>query len=156
MDAENLHFDSGGRPRMVDISGKKPGLRTAVATGSIHLGSRAWETDGLSGKGPVETAGALAGIQAVKRTWELIPLCHPLPLERVDVFFERDEQTLSCRCAVAGEAKTGYEMEALVGVSVALLTVYDMLKATGKDMVIRDVRLVEKTGGKSGEWRCEQ
>ena len=156
MNEDNLHFDQGGTPRMVDVSGKGVTLRTAVARGGIQLGESNLEALGLSKKGPVQTTAVLAGIQAAKRAWEMIPLCHILPLEKVEVTFDLQDQCLWCRCAVAGEAKTGYEMEAMVGVSVALLTVYDMLKATGKGMVIREVRLVEKTGGKSGEWRCEQ
>ncbi len=156
MQTDNLHFDSGGRPRMVDVSGKCATFRTAVARGSIELGEKGLEAMGSSGKGPVETTAAIAGIQAAKRTWELIPLCHPLPLEKVDVSFALVDRTLTCTCAVRGEGRTGYEMEALTGVSVALLTVYDMLKAADKGMIIREVRLISKTGGKSGDWKCRE
>lgn len=153
MQQDNMHFDGLGKPRMVDVSLKAPTMRTAVAAGSIHLGGKGLEALGAPGKGPVETTAAIAGIQAAKRAWEFIPLCHPLALEKAEVSFELENDTLRCTCSVKGEGRTGYEMEALTGVSVALLTVYDMLKAVDKGMVITEVRLIEKTGGRSGEWR---
>lgn len=153
MPENGLHFDDSGRPRMVDVTGKGVTARTASARGEIILGRAAMEALGAPAKGPVETTAAIAGIQAAKRTWELIPLCHPLPLDKVDVRFQIEADSLVCTCSVKGEARTGYEMEALTGVTVALLTVYDMLKAVDRDMVIMGVRLVSKTGGKSGDWR---
>jgi cyclic pyranopterin phosphate synthase len=151
---DSLHFDGAGKPRMVDVSGKSPTRRTATAVGEIELGEKGLAALATSGKGPVETTAALAGIQATKRTWELIPLCHPLPLEKVDVVFELVNSTLRCTCNVKGEARTGFEMEAMTGAAVALLTVYDMLKAIDKGMTIRGIHLLEKTGGKSGDWKC--
>lgn len=151
---DNLHFDNEGRPRMVDVSQKSPTLRTAVAKGVIQLGESGLKALGDSGKGPVETTAVIAGIQAAKRAWELIPLCHPIPLEKVDVGFELVNDTLHCTCTAKGEARTGYEMEAMTGAAVALLTVYDMLKAVNKGMSIGEIHLVEKTGGKSGNWKC--
>jgi len=151
--AENgLHFDRAGNPRMVDVTGKALTARTASARGEILLGPAAMEALGAPAKGPVEATAVIAGIQAAKRTWELVPLCHPLPLDGVDVSFHEKEGALECTCTVRGRAGTGYEMEALTGVSVALLTVYDMLKAVDRGMVIRDIRLISKTGGKSGDW----
>ncbi len=151
---DNLHFDGAGKPRMVDVSRKHPTHRTATATGEIELGEKGLAALGSSGKGPVETTAALAGIQAAKRTWELIPLCHPLPLEKVDVVFDLCDATLRCTCTVKGEARTGFEMEAMTGAAIALLTVYDMLKAVDKGMTIGGIHLLEKTGGKSGDWQC--
>lgn len=154
MHEENAHFDRRGKPRMVDVSRKAPTIRTAVATGFITLGRTGLEALCGSGKGPVEATAVIAGIQAAKRTWELIPLCHPLTPEKIDVEFELEQEILRCTCAVKGEGRTGYEMEAMTGVSISLLTVYDMLKAVDKGMVIGEIRLVEKTGGKSGAWKC--
>jgi len=151
---DNLHFDEAGKPRMVDVSGKHPTHRTARAAGDIELGEKGLSALSASGKGPVETTAALAGIQAAKRTWELIPLCHPLQLEKVDVVFELCDATLRCTCTVKGEARTGFEMEAMTGAAIALLTVYDMLKAVDKGMTIGGIHLLEKTGGKSGDWKC--
>lgn len=151
---DDLHFDGAGKPRMVDVSGKSPTWRTAAAVGEIELGERGLSALGASGKGPVETTAVLAGIQGAKRTWELIPLCHPLALEKVDVVFELANTTLRCTCTVAGVARTGFEMEAMTGAAIALLTVYDMLKAVDKGMIIGGIRLLGKTGGKSGDWKC--
>lgn len=151
---DNLHFDGAGKPRMVDVSGKSPTRRTAAARGGIELGEKGLLALGSSAKGPVENTAVLAGIQAAKRTWELIPLCHQLALEKVDVSFELSNGTLQCTCTVAGEARTGFEMEALTGVTIALLTVYDMLKAVDKGMTIGGIHLLHKTGGKGGDWEC--
>jgi len=153
---DNLHFDGDGKPMMVDVSRKDPALRTATAEGEVELGERGLAALGACGKGPVETTAALAGIQAAKRTWELIPLCHPVALEKVDVAFDLSNATLRCTCTVKGEARTGFEMEAMTGAAIALLTVYDMLKAVDKGMAIRGIHLVEKTGGKSGDWKCDR
>jgi cyclic pyranopterin phosphate synthase len=153
MSEKGLHFDRAGNPRMVDVGGKTVTARTASARGEIILGPPAVKALEAPAKGPVEATAAIAGIQAAKKASELIPLCHPLPMDKVDILFRLDGNCLTCTCSVRGEARTGYEMEALTGVSVALLTVYDMLKAVDREMVIRDVRLVSKTGGKSGDWR---
>ena len=141
------HLDERGRPRMVDVSDKKPVMRTARARGTITLPGNV--TDYLekkgSPKGNILNTAVVAGIQAVKSTPSLIPLCHPLAVQSADITFETRGSELVCRCSVSAEAKTGFEMEALTGVTVALLTVYDMLKAAGKNMVISDICLEEKT-----------
>ena len=152
------HLNEEGYARMVDVSGKQPTHRTALAEGIIKLGDVVLETltDGNLPKGNVLNTAILAGIQAVKKTSELIPMCHPLPLQGVDIRFEFNGNNLKCFCSVSAEAKTGFEMEALVGVTTALLTVYDMLKAVDKSMVITGIRLLEKTGGKSGTFRSDR
>lgn len=143
------HLDGKGRPRMVDVSGKEPVFRTAKARGTITLPGNV--TDYLerkgSPKGNILNTAVTAGIQAVKSTPFIIPLCHPLAVQSADIEFELSGNDLVCTCSVSAEAKTGFEMEALTGVTVALLTVYDMLKAAGKNMVIKDVHLMEKTKG---------
>lgn len=151
------HLNEEGYARMVDVSGKQPTHRTALAEGIIKLGDVVLETltGGNSPKGNVLNTAIVAGIQAVKKTSELIPMCHPLPLQGVDIRFELNNNNLKCFCSVSAEAKTGFEMEALVGVTTALLTVYDMLKAVDKSMEITGVRLLEKTGGKSGTFRVD-
>ncbi|MCK5785802.1 MAG: cyclic pyranopterin monophosphate synthase MoaC [Candidatus Sabulitectum sp.] len=149
------HLNEEGYARMVDVSSKQPTERTALAEGTIELGDTVLGilTGGNSPKGNVLNTAVVAGIQAVKKTSELIPMCHPLPLHGVDIKFEFNGCNLKCLCSVSAEAKTGFEMEALVGVTTALLTVYDMLKAVDKSMVITGIRLLEKTGGKSGVFR---
>ena len=151
------HLNEDGYARMVDVSDKQPTHRTALAEGVISLGDVVLDilTAGNSPKGNVLNTAIVAGIQAVKKTSELIPMCHPLPLQGVDIKFEFNGSNLKCLCAVSAEAKTGFEMEALVGVTTALLTVYDMLKAIDKSMVITGIRLLEKTGGKSGTFRVD-
>lgn len=146
------HLNEDGYARMVDVSGKLPTQRTALAEGVIKLGDAVMKilTGGNSPKGNVLNTAIVAGIQAVKKTSELIPMCHPLPLQGVDIRFEFSGNDLKCFCTVSAEAKTGFEMEALVGVTTALLTVYDMLKAVDKSMEITGIRLLKKTGGKSG------
>ncbi len=144
---ELTHVDEQGRARMVDVGGKPEVRRRAVAAGRIDLAPdtvariRANEMK----KGDVLTVAQIAGIQAAKRCVDLIPLCHPLPLTSVDVYLELDERGVAVSGTAACSGRTGVEMEALTGVSVALLTVYDMCKAVDKGMVIRDIRLVEKT-----------
>ncbi|MDO5135863.1 MAG: cyclic pyranopterin monophosphate synthase MoaC [Eubacteriales bacterium] len=150
------HFDEKGNAVMVDVSQKSATYRTAVATGAICVGKEIM--DAVKGrtvkKGDVLGVARVAGIMAVKRTSDLIPLCHPLPIQKCTVDFRLEEEQGRIRvfCTVKTEGKTGVEMEALTGVQVALLTIYDMCKAIDKRMVMTDVHLVEKTGGKSGDF----
>jgi cyclic pyranopterin phosphate synthase len=139
---------------MVDVSGKDVTAREAVARGRITVGAEAIGRirAGTVAKGDPLQAARLAGIMAAKRTAELIPLCHPLPLSHVEVVIEQNEAGYDVEARVRTTATTGVEMEALTAVSVAALTIYDMLKAVDKSMVIGDIRLMEKRGGKSGEW----
>jgi cyclic pyranopterin phosphate synthase len=140
---------------MVDVSEKTETAREAVAKGSVHMSAKtlAMAVSGETRKGDVLTTAQLAGIMAAKRTHELIPLCHPLPLTGIEVSLvpEGGREAIEITATVRTTAKTGVEMEALTAVSVAALTVYDMLKAAQKDMRIGDIRLVRKTGGKSGD-----
>ncbi len=156
MDNGLTHFDQQGHAAMVDVSDKDITERIAVAKGSIEMCREAFEAvkNGTAGKGDVLGVARVAGIMAAKRTSELIPLCHPLMLTKVSVDFEMNEKSLSVDavCTAKLMGKTGVEMEALTGVSVALLTVYDMCKAIDKGMVISDIYLVEKSGGKSGRY----
>ena len=149
------HVDEAGRIRMVDVSGKPATAREAVARGHVSMSAeaRAQVRGGTSRKGdPIETA-RLAGIMAAKRTASLIPLCHPLPISHVDVQIAAARGGYGIEARVRTTAETGVEMEALTAVSVAALTLYDMVKAVDKAMVIGDVRLIEKRGGRSGHWR---
>ena len=149
------HVDSQGRVRMVDVSGKAVTAREAVARGHITLSPHALEQvrAGAIAKGDPLQAARLAGIMAAKRTSELIPLCHPLPLSHVEVTLTPTATGYEIEARARTSAQTGVEMEALTAVSVAALTIYDMVKAVDKNMVIGDIRLMEKRGGKSGEWR---
>jgi cyclic pyranopterin phosphate synthase len=153
------HLDDAGRPRMVDVSAKAETAREATAKGSVYMTAEtlALATSGRAEKGDVLTTARLAGIMAAKRTHELIPLCHPLPLTSIDVDLAPDESrgAIDITATVRTTARTGVEMEALTAVSVAALTVYDMLKAAQKDMRIGDIRLVRKTGGKSGDYSAD-
>jgi cyclic pyranopterin phosphate synthase len=148
------HLDESGAARMVDIAGKPVTARDAVAAGRITLSAEAARAirDGAAAKGDVLAVARVAGIMAAKKTAELIPLCHPLPLTRVAIDLAPDETGVTVTATAATEGKTGVEMEALTAVSAALLTIYDMAKAIDKHMVIGDVRLVSKTGGKSGDF----
>ena len=150
------HLDESGAARMVDVGGKPETVRSATAAGRIRMApaTLAAVREGSGPKGDVLAAARIAGIMAAKKTGELIPLCHPLALDTVsvDFSFEDDCVTVKARAALTG--KTGVEMEALTAASVALLTIYDMAKALEKGMVIEHVRLLEKTGGKSGDWRA--
>ena len=149
------HVDEAGRIRMVDVSGKTATAREAIARGHVAMSAqaRAQVRGGATRKGdPVETA-RLAGIMAAKQTSSLIPLCHPLPISHVDVQITSARGGYDIEARVRTTAETGVEMEALTAVSVAALTLYDMVKAVDKAMVISDVRLIEKRGGKSGLWR---
>ncbi|MGJ8564289.1 MAG: cyclic pyranopterin monophosphate synthase MoaC [Alphaproteobacteria bacterium] len=150
------HIDGTGRAAMVDVSGKAVTTREAVAGGSVKM---KLETLDLvrrdeNKKGHVQNVAELAGIMAAKKTSDLIPLCHPLPLSKISVRIEIDENLpgLSVEATAKTTGQTGVEMEALTAVSVACLTIYDMLKAAEKTMEISAIRLLKKTGGKSGEW----
>ena len=170
------HLDEHGKANMVDVTAKAETCRYAKAEGRIRVNAAVYEaiTEGTASKGDVLAAARIAGIMAAKKTPELIPLCHTLLLTKVSVDFRYDEgepvalkesvvndlpadngktgRDIICTCEVKLTGKTGAEMEALTGVSVALLTVYDMCKAVDKSMVIHDVRLLEKDGGKSGHF----
>jgi cyclic pyranopterin phosphate synthase len=154
---EFTHFDEGGRAVMVDVAGKDDTRRVAVASGRIRMlpDTLLRILEGEAAKGDVLGIARIAAIQATKRTAELIPLCHPIALTRVAVEFTHDRDASRIVCTVTAETvgKTGVEMEALTGVSVALLTIYDMCKAVDRGMRIEDVHLVEKQGGRSGHWR---
>lgn len=158
MDGKLTHFDESGNAAMVDVTDKAETQRTAVAKGSIRMSEAAFDAiqQGTVEKGDVLGVARVAGIMAAKRTSELIPLCHPLMLTSVKLDFTLHPETLTvdavCTAKLAG--KTGVEMEALTGVSVALLTIYDMCKALDKGMVISDIRLLEKSGGKSGSFQA--
>lgn len=153
---EFTHFDQEGNAVMVDVSGKEITGRTAVAQGSIRVSREVF--DAVAGrkvkKGDVLTVAQVAGIMGTKKTAELVPMCHFLNLSNSKVVFRmnQEETKIEAVCTVKTEGKTGVEMEALTGVSVALLTIYDMCKAIDKRMVIEDIHLCEKTGGKSGDF----
>ena len=150
------HFDPHGQAHMVDVATKQETHRVARARGSIRMqaATLALIASGQAGKGDVLGIARIAAIQAAKRTAELIPLCHPLPLTRVSVEFEIDAVDSAVHCVAQAETvgRTGVEMEALTAVQVGLLTVYDMCKAADRGMVMGDIRLVEKSGGRSGHW----
>lgn len=153
------HIDAEGRARMVDVGAKSESARTARAEGSIKMSAEtlaAVERNALS-KGDVMAAARIAGIMAAKRTAELIPLCHPLPLTDAGVDIDVDHALPGLRVTAwaSTQGRTGVEMEALTAVTVALLTVYDMAKALDRGMEISGVRLIEKRGGKSGDWKRE-
>ena len=147
------HINAQNRPGMVDVSDKAVTLRTAVAEAILRLPHQVLKAiegeDIISPKGPVFHTAIIAGTQAVKRTHELIPFCHPLPVEGITITIEPKDDVLVIRCRVSCTNKTGVEMEALTGASVAALTIYDMCKSISHAMVIERIRLMEKTGGKS-------
>ncbi len=149
------HVDGAGRVQMVDVSAKDETAREATARGHISLSRAAARQirDGRVAKGDPLQAARLAGIMAAKRTSELIPLCHPLPISHAEVTLLAVDDGYDIEARVRTTARTGVEMEALSAVSVAALTIYDMLKAVDKRMTIGDIRLMEKRGGRSGEWR---
>jgi cyclic pyranopterin phosphate synthase len=151
------HFDSAGRARMVDVGGKEETHRVAVAEGRILMRPETLDLirHGGHAKGDVLGIARIAGIMGAKRTADLVPLCHPLPLTRLSVDLEPEAEAAAVRCRATAETRgrTGVEMEALCAVQVALLTVYDMCKAVDRGMVIDGVRLLEKSGGRSGHWR---
>ena len=154
------HINENGEAVMVDVSGKAVTVREAQAQGTVFVGPAILDLlqRGEIAKGDVLAAARIAGIMACKKTSDIIPLCHPLPITKASVDFEilPDQQAVRAVCTVKTEGKTGVEMEALTGVSAALLTVYDMCKAVDKAMEIGEIRLVRKSGGKSGEWNNEK
>lgn len=155
------HFNEQGRARMVDVSGKEETVRTATAKTSILVNERIHRqiAEGTNKKGDVFGVAQVAGIMAAKNTAQIIPMCHPLPLKAIDISFEWNIDVAAGRYEVLLEAtvktkgQTGVEMEALTAASAAALTIYDMCKAAGKDMIIGPTMLLEKTGGKSGDYR---
>lgn len=157
--ADLTHFDKDGRAHMVDVGGKAVTDRKAVARGEVKMAPEtlAHAMSGKNKKGDVGMVAELAGIMGAKKTSELIPLCHPLPLSSVKLTVTPDENLpgLIVEASAKTAGQTGVEMEALTAVSVACLTIYDMLKAVDKAMVIGNIRLMEKTGGKSGDFRRE-
>jgi cyclic pyranopterin monophosphate synthase len=152
------HFDARGQAHMVDVAAKPQTHRVAVARGTIRMQPATYEriAAGNASKGDVIGIARIAAIQAAKRTAELIPLCHPVALTRVAAEFALDRQLPGVHCTVTAETvgATGVEMEALTAVQIGLLTIYDMCKAVDRGMVIEQVRLLEKRGGKSGEWHA--
>ena len=154
--SEFTHFDEKGNAYMVDVSGKEVTRRSATAQGTIFVSREVMEA--VLGKrikkGDVFTVAQVAGIMGTKRTSDLIPMCHPLSLTNAKVSFSMDEEagSITVFCTAVTDGKTGVEMEALTGASIALLTIYDMCKAIDKRMVMSDIHLVEKTGGKSGDF----
>ncbi|MCD0423063.1 cyclic pyranopterin monophosphate synthase MoaC [Rubrivivax sp. JA1024] len=160
MNSPLTHFDAQGRAQMVDVAAKDETHRVARAAGTIRMLPATFElvAQGRAAKGDVLGVARIAAIQGAKRTAELIPLCHPLPITRVAVEFELDAATSSVRCEAQVETRgrTGVEMEALTAVQVGLLTIYDMCKAADRGMVMTDVRVLEKRGGKSGDWVAPQ
>ena len=152
------HLDSDGAAHMVDVGGKPATARRAVASGRITMSAEALAAirEGNAPKGDVLSAARLAGIMAAKRTGDLIPLCHPLGLEAVSVELAYEANGIRATATASLTGKTGVEMEAMTAVSLALLTIYDMAKAIDKGMVISDVRLIAKSGGKSGDWKAAE
>ncbi|MEE0800447.1 MAG: cyclic pyranopterin monophosphate synthase MoaC [Gemmiger sp.] len=151
---ELTHFNSQGRARMVDVTAKEVTCRIARAAGRVRMNARTLELvrSGGIAKGDVLAVAQVAGIMAAKRTWELIPMCHPLRLSGVDLRFALEEDGIAIEAEVKCKGETGVEMEALQAVSTAALTIYDMCKAVQRDMTITDIRLLEKQGGKSGHF----
>jgi cyclic pyranopterin phosphate synthase len=151
------HFDRGGSARMVDVGEKAESARVAVATGAVEMspGTLALVAGGKVGKGDVLGIARVAAIQGLKRTWELVPLCHPVRLvgSDVELAVDRERSRVVIRAEVRAQDRTGVEMEALTAVAVAALTVYDMCKAVDRGMRIADVQLEEKRGGRSGVWK---
>ena len=159
MSSTLTHFDNQGQAHMVDVGGKSDTHRIAIAQGSIRMlpETLALIMQGDAKKGDVLGIARIAAIQASKRTSDLIPLCHPISLTKVGVEFEIDAENNTIHCQVIAECtgKTGVEMEALTATSVGLLTIYDMVKAADKGMVISEIKLLEKQGGKSGHWKAK-
>jgi len=153
---ELSHLDETGSVRMVDVGDKPATARRAVAVASLRVGPEVMAAvrEGRTPKGNVYETARIAGILAAKRTAELVPLCHSLPLDHVVVEFEPGDEAIAIRAEAATRAATGVEMEALTAVTVAGLTLYDMLKALSKSMVLEGVRLLAKSGGRSGDWQA--
>ena len=148
------HIDEAGAARMVDVGGKAVTAREAIASGRISMSAEAAAAigAGTAKKGDVLAVARVAGIMAAKRTSDLIPLCHPLPLTKVEIDLVVDETGVTATATASTEGKTGVEMEALTAATVTLLTIYDMAKAIDKTMVLSDIRVRAKSGGKSGNW----
>lgn len=150
------HFDASGNARMVDVGGKKETNRRAVAAGRVEMNPGTWRMvrEGTTAKGDALGVARIAGIMAAKKVDSLIPLCHPLAITSVniDFTFEEDGRSIGIEATVGIDGKTGVEMEALTAVSVAALTLYDMCKAVDKGIIISDIRLLKKSGGKSGDF----
>jgi len=159
MEKKLNHFDSNGNAIMVDVTEKNITQRQAIASGKIFVNDETFKkiVEGNMSKGDVLGVARVAGIMATKKTSDLIPMCHPLMLtkSKIDFEFNEEEKSITAISLVKLAGKTGVEMEALTGVNVALLTIYDMCKAIDKNMVISDIHLVEKTGGKSGKFLFE-
>lgn len=157
---ELTHINKNGEAVMVDVSDKAVTRRMARSSGRIMMSEDAYRavTDMTAPKGDVLAAARIAGIMAVKKTSDIIPLCHPLPVTKCEIEFVPEPETFSIKavCSAKTDGKTGIEMETLTGVSAALLTIYDMCKAIDRSMVITDICVDEKAGGKSGEYRREQ
>ena len=151
------HLDADGAARMVDVSAKPATLREATATGHIAMSAEAAQAirEGAVKKGDVLAVARVAGIMAAKRTADLIPLCHPLPISGVTLDLAVEEAQVTATASVRTTHGTGVEMEAMTAVSVALLTIYDMAKALDRGMAIGGIRLLAKSGGRSGDWRAE-
>ncbi|MCG6975089.1 MAG: cyclic pyranopterin monophosphate synthase MoaC [Acidiferrobacterales bacterium] len=151
------HFGAEGEARMVDVGDKPITQREAVAAGTIVMQPEtlAQIREGGHKKGDVLGIARIAGIMAAKKTSDLIPLCHPIPITAIDLSFEidQDAHAVHCQASVQTRAQTGIEMEALVAVNTALLTIYDMCKAVDRGMILNNIRLLKKSGGKSGDWR---
>lgn len=160
MQSQLNHFDEQGNAVMVDVSAKNATLRTATARGKITVSADVLRAivQGTAAKGDVLGVARVAGIMAAKRTWELIPLCHPLALSHLSVDFTilEQESAVLAQCTARLRGQTGVEMEALTGVTTALLTIYDMCKAMDRGMELSDIHLVYKDGGKSGQYRREE
>ena len=154
------HFDAAGNAVMVDVSGKPVTAREATARGILTMNTEAFAAvqSGTVKKGDVLAVAQVAGIQAAKHNWELIPMCHPLPLTGIDITFALSDSPcmVEIQAAVTCTGVTGVEMEALTAVSVAALTIYDMCKAVQKDMRIENIRLLSKSGGKSGDYQIKE
>ncbi len=150
------HLDEHGHARMVDVGGKAETARVAVASGCIRMSAEALAAirDGDVPKGDVLGAARIAGIMAAKKTADLIPLCHPLALDAVTVDFNFETNGVRVTATVSLTGRTGVEMEAMTATAISLLTIYDMAKAIDKGMIIEEVRLIEKRGGKSGTWKA--
>ena len=155
---ELTHLDAQGAARMVDVGAKLETARIAIASGRIRMSAAALTAirNASVAKGDVLATARIAGIMAAKRTADLIPLCHPLGLDAVTIDFAFEADAIKATCTAALTAKTGVEMEAMTATSIALLTIYDMAKAIDKAMVIEQVRLIAKRGGKSGDWAAPE
>lgn len=155
---ELTHFNEQGRARMVDVSGKDVTDRAARAAATVHMAKATMDKirEGTIGKGDVLAVAQVAGIMAAKKNSELIPMCHPLLLTKVDISFSMEDTALHIQSEVRCRGETGVEMEALTAVSVAALTVYDMCKAVQRDMSITDIHLLYKAGGESGVYEVEE